>query len=158
MQSIRLKIRDFEIEGTGFETLEEFEPVLNRALEIWRESPTPVKGPASSLDRPEISTPANAPEITMNTFVARVGADSCRALLRASAGYLTIVAAHERIRHDDLITTAQSCSRWKKSYSNMMSKDLKRMIEKGEIIENASGQYSLPAAQCEQMRAQLGNG
>lgn len=162
MHTIRMKIRDFEVEGIGFDSLEKFEPILNRALEIWKDNTTPRQPLKTQTFSPatgeQTAQSDNIPEITMNTFVARVGADSCRDLLKASAGYLAIVTSQERIRHEDLIATAKGCSRWKKTYSNMMSKDLKRMIEKNEIIENASGQYSLPPVIMEEMRSKLTNG
>ena len=162
MQSIRMKIRDFELEGIGFKSFEEFEPILNRALEIWKGS----SSARQRLQNDDLSSPSHEPEprsgsvpdITINTFVARVGGDSCRDLLKASAGYLAIVGSQERIRHEELISTAKSSSRWKKSYSNMMSRDLKRMIENDEIVENASGQYSLPSTAIDEMSAKLGNG
>lgn len=162
MHTIRMKIRDFEVEGIGFDSLEKFEPILSRALEIWKNT-TPPSQPmkteaVSKVVGEQVASSGAIPEITVNTFVARIGADSCRDLLKASAGYLAIIMSQERIRHEDLIATAKGCSRWKKTYSNMMSKDLKRMIEKNEIIENASGQYSLPSTIIEEMQLKLNNG
>ena len=160
MNTIRLKIRDLEIEGVGFDTFEKFEPILNRAVEIWKSSggATPNSAPLTPRKNEAGVSSEQFGSISINSFIVKVGGESCRDLLKASAGYLTIVQSQERINHDDLVATAKQSTRWKKDFSANVNRDVKRMIDQGEITENATKIYSLPPAAVEEMRSMLSNG
>lgn len=160
MNTIRLKIRDLEVEGIGFDSFEKFEPILNRAVEIWKGSGGSTANSATTTPRKTDvgATSEEFGDISINSFIVKVGGESCRDLLKASAGYLTIVQSQERINHDDLVATAKQSTRWKKDFSANVNRDIKRMIDHGEITENATKIYSLPLAAVEEMRSMLSNG
>lgn len=159
MHTIRLKIRDLEVEGIGFDSFEKFEPILNRAVEIWKESSTANRfeqTPKSlSSDTSASTIPVEQAELSINSFVARVGGDTCREILSASAGYLIIIRSYQRIPHEELLETARSCSRWKKDYGNNLMRDVKRMIEQSQLIENSDRVYSLPHSILEEMKTKI---
>lgn len=159
MHTIRLKIRDLEVEGIGFDSFEKFEPILNKAVEIWKGSGGNeiVKTPANAPPVPKVVNASSGETLDMsiNSFVAKVGGDSCRNLLKASAGYLVLVKGEQKLKREDLINTAKDSTSWKKNFVNQTGINIERMIKHSELIENSSGIYSLPSPIVEEMQSKL---
>jgi hypothetical protein len=157
MNTVRLKVRDLEFEATGFDTFAACEPILNRAIEIWKGAPCSVPA-GNMIDKPQQANRESGPlpsDISINSFAAKLTADSCRDLLKICAAYLTIAKGQERFSRDELLATAKSSSRWKKTYTNQVAGNIQRMISQSELTENATGVYTLPDQIIEQVRAQL---
>ncbi len=155
MNTIRLKIRDLEIEGIGFDSFEKFEPVLSRAVEIWKEigaiESAPKKNPPHSNEHKSTSLDG----ISINSFAAKLSGDTCRDLLRISAAYIVLVGGQQKFKREELINTAKESSRWKKNYADQMSVNITRMIAKSELTENATGIYSLPPQVIDEFKQKL---
>jgi hypothetical protein len=157
MNTVRLKVRDLEFEATGFDTFAVCEPLLNRAIEIWKEGPRIAPATAISEKPPQrVREGSSSPsDLSVNSFAARLSGDSCRDLLKICGAYLAIVKGQERFSRDDLVSTAKSSSRWKKNYTNQVASNIQRMISQSELIENATDVFTLPDSIVEQVRAQL---
>lgn len=100
--------------------------------------------------RPEVvpevgSTEQNAPlrEGTINTVVMKLGANSCRTLLNASAAYLALFRGKEKFSREELISVAKEARLWKQDYVPQLSLNIARMCEAEELIEKAKDVYDI---------------
>lgn len=91
------------------------------------------------------STEQGAPlrEGTINTVVTKLGANSCRTLLIASAGYLSLFRGKEKFSRDELIAAAREARLWKQDYVPQLSLNITRMCEAEELIEKARDVYDI---------------
>lgn len=157
MLTIRVKIRDLELEGTGFDSFEKFEPVLDRVVAIWKESAGSNSERLGKNLNPssDIELPPGSWEMSINSFAAKLGGDTCRDLLKIGATYLSLVQGKQRFPRLDLLAIVKESTRWKKSYGNQVARDIQRMIAQSELVENATDIYSVPANVLDEIRSKL---
>lgn len=103
-----------------------------------------------SPSRPEVtaevaSTEHGTPlrEGTINTVVTKLGANSCRTLLIASAGYLSLFRGKEKFSRDELIAVAKDARLWRQDYVPQLSLNITRMCEAEELVEKAKDVYDI---------------
>jgi hypothetical protein len=93
---------------------------------------------------------------TINTVIAKLGADSCMDVLKAAAVQLVFYKGKDRFSDDEWDETAKEANAWKADYSNQKAKTKKRLIKSGFVIENAAGIFSLSDASVREMESKLG--
>lgn len=91
----------------------------------------------------------------INTYVAKLGGDSGRKLIRAASFHLSLVDGLESFPKDALIARAREAREWKKDYVNTQATDLRRMVASGDLIERSNGQFTVPTKALEEGKALL---
>lgn len=93
---------------------------------------------------------------TINTVASKLGADSCRTVLIASAVHLTLVQGKDAFTRAELVGLAKQAKVWKADYTNQVSTMIGRLADAGVLVEKAKDTYFLSDASTGQYRAALG--
>lgn len=144
---------EIEVEGDDFSTsLPQAVDALER---LARAKPAP-ESKAESGSEGEIGVgSADRPEAGINTIVARFGAGSARAILRAAAIHLSLVDGLAVFSRDAWGKRAREARDWQVGYGVNQSRDIKRMIDAGEIVEKSATTYALPSVALEEAKRAL---
>lgn len=162
LSQIAVRINRIEIEFKGSENFIETKLVdlLERLIKAAESSAVIPAMPDQRDAEPDSLDIKNQPKpklsLSINSVIAKVGGDSCRAILLASAAHISLVQGKNRFTRDELVTGAKEASVYKRDYSNQVSRDLSRLIKSGEIIENAKDVFCLSEAKKAEFAAKLG--
>ncbi len=85
----------------------------------------------------------------MNTYVAKLGADSCRKILLAAAYNLTLADGKDSFSKEDLFSKAREAREWKVDYTNQQALNVGRMVKFSQLIEKSGGVYCVPGKELE---------
>lgn len=156
MPKIKVKTPTVEIEVEG-DTEDEVKRSLKEVLDMMESFPTPtIVAPT-----PTVSSFGSAPvgpavrEGTINTAIARLGGDTCKAVLEAAAAHLALFQGRERFNDEEWEETARAANSWKVKWSKEKAKIKNRLIASGFVIENSAGVYSLSSSARGEMEAKL---
>lgn len=95
-------------------------------------------------------------DMGINSVIAVVGGGSCREILIAAAAVIGIVQGRARFPKKEWEEIASSAHLWKASYASSKARDIKRLIQSGELIENSKDIFSLAPSLKATLEAQLG--
>jgi hypothetical protein len=107
-------------------------------------------------------TPASdvAPAVregTISTVAVKIGASSCRTLLVAAAGYLTLYKGNEKFSREELVACAKEARTWKSDYTVQTSVNINRMCDAEELIEKSKDVYALSQKKLIELEEKLGD-
>lgn len=91
-------------------------------------------------------------EAGINTFVARLGGKSGREILKAAAAHITLVEGASTFSSDQWKKRAKEARDWQAGYAKLQARDMKRMIDQGEINEKGADMYALPTKTLDDVR------
>lgn len=80
----------------------------------------------------------------MNTYIAKLGANTGRKILQAASLHLSLNDGRESFSRDELFARAREAREWKGDYANQQATNVARMVRAGELIERSSGVYTVP--------------
>lgn len=87
---------------------------------------------------------AETPSQHMNTYIAKLGANTGRKILQAASLHLSLNDNRESFSRDELFARAREAREWKGDYANQQATNVARMVRAGELIERSSGVYTVP--------------
>lgn len=145
MPKVRIKRADLEVEIEGVDA-EEIKQSLKEVLAMHEQHP-PTQlnshSTSSAANPAEFLPPTSLREGTINTAIARLGGDTCKAVLEAAAAHLVLYQGLDRFTDEQWEETAKAANAWKAKWSNEKAKTKKRLVDSGFVIENSAGVYSL---------------
>ena len=146
MSKIRIRVADIEIEFEGSEEFiqEQIPELLQDIAQMRVVSDTD----ADIEEIEEISAEAREQfqNLGLNTIAQRINAETGRDLIIAAAAYLTFVEESPTFSRRAILEAMKKASHYyKKSYSQNLSKYLKRLVKDGVLLQTASGLYALSA-------------
>ena len=103
----------------------------------------PVDAPADRSSDPAGSVSSQH----MNSYVAKLTANTGRKILQAAAYHLTVNDGKDVFTREELFSRARDAREWKSDYGNQQATNLARMVKAGELIERASGVFTVPQKQ-----------
>ncbi len=83
----------------------------------------------------------------MNSYVAKLSANTGRKILQAAAYHLTLNDGKDSFTREELFGRARDAREWKADYGNQQATNVARMVKAGELIERASGVFTVPQKQ-----------
>ncbi|MFC4354775.1 hypothetical protein ACFO0S_06845 [Chryseomicrobium palamuruense] len=93
---------------------------------------------------------------TTNAISAKLKVSSGTELIMAAAAHLTFVKGEDKFHRKDLLEQCQSAATYyKQSYSGNFSRYLSSLVKSGQLTEQASGIFAIPAAQRQRMEIAL---
>lgn len=96
-------------------------------------------------------------DYSINTVASKLGVQSGRDMVLASAAYLSFVENRESFTRQDLLRTMQrATSYYKQTMGSNLSKTISRMIKGDDLLEGSKGTYSIAALRKGQLRHELG--
>lgn len=122
------------------------------ALLSHQEKPKPTYAPGEASAADEDDAVAT---MGINSVVAVLGGGSCRELLIAAAAVIGVVQGRSRFARKEWEDIAADAHQWKASYGNQKARDIKRLIQSGEVIENSKDVFSLAPSVRATLEAQL---
>lgn len=87
---------------------------------------------------------AEAPSQHMNTYIAKLGANTGRKILQAASLHLSLNDSRESFSRDELFARAREAREWKGDYANQQATNVARMVRASELIERSNGIYTVP--------------
>lgn len=112
-------------------------------------------------DAPDSNKPT-APEPTLSLSVAQIATslnvDNGPSLVRASAGYLTLVAGKTIFNRGELLDAMKAAPRFcRSSYTKNLTRTILNLQKDGTLIECSKDSYCLSAEAQKKLEDQLGN-
>jgi len=106
------------------------------------------EGSADSSNE-EPKPPRSVAEQHMNSYVAKLSANTGRKIIAAAALHLSLNDGKDTFTRDELFSRAREARDWKSDYVNTQSTNVARMVKAGELIEKSSNVYALPSKELE---------
>ena len=157
------QVADPEIDAMGkvVSALDPLSPETRKRIWEWVADRYGLHGQPESIPlataasgRPSQSTD-NKPEGTINTVSIRLGAESCRDLLIASAAYLMVFQGKDRFTRSELLATAKEAQAWKSDHGSQVSINLRRMQDAQELFEKAKDVFALSPKKLKELEAKI---
>lgn len=149
MKKIHLKYGTVEIELETNDLAADLDTVV-KTLERLGNQAAPPTPAAPSKGETQIENLSSVSAQHMNSYVAKLSANTGRKILQAAAYHLTLNDGKDAFSRDDLSARAREAREWKSDYGNQQATNIARMVKAGEIIERASGVYTVPQKQLDQ--------
>ncbi|MEZ5960159.1 MAG: hypothetical protein R3C30_06975 [Hyphomonadaceae bacterium] len=152
---VRLSQAEVEIESDKLDAEDALQTAIDTLFTLLSRGST-APDPEEADDTIGSASPAGANEMGINSVVAIVGGGSCREILIAAAAVIGIIQGRARFPRKEWEDVAAAAHMWKASYGSQKSRDIKRLIQSGELIENSKDVFSLAPSLRATLEAQLG--
>lgn len=145
MKKIRLKSGSTELELETDDLATDLEVAILALAQFSQRSGDPEGIPkAEILGGVALGTDDAMPEQHMNSYIAKLGANTGRKILQAASLHLSFNDGRETFSREDLFGRAREAREWKGDYANQQATNVARMVKAGELIERSNGIYTVP--------------
>lgn len=149
MKKVHIKYGSIEINIETDSLSTDLATVMDAIERFGSHSPPKQSGAELLADRPA-DPPGAISAQHMNSYVAKLSANTGRKILQAAAYHLTLNDAKDSFTREELFGRARDAREWKSDYGNQQATNLARMVKAGELIERASGVFTVPQKQLDQ--------
>lgn len=149
MKKVHLKYGTVEIDLETDDLAPDLATVVETLERLVNHAPPAPHIAANKIDDPadHLSTVSSQ---HMNSYVAKLSANTSRKILQAAAYHLTLNDGKDSFARDELFARARDAREWKSDYGNQQATNIARMVKAGELIERTSGVYTVPQKQLDQ--------
>lgn len=146
MKKVHIKYGSVELDIETDDLAADLATVM-AAIERFGSQPLP-RPTLSDLSQDRSPDPAGSVSSQhMNSYVAKLAANTGRKILQAAAYHLTLNDGKDSFTREELFGRARDAREWKSDYGNQQATNLARMVKAGELIERASGVFTVPQKQ-----------